>query len=293
MKFGIVIAIAALALTACQESNEANEDAASADPQEAAGDRLVDLWRLDCGTVWVGDLDEFSDEDAYPDQTKELTDSCYLIRHGEDYLLWDTGLPKDLIDHEVDRAAPMDATMTKTLVDQLALLNLTPADIGRVGVSHYHFDHVGQLGDFPGSTLLIGDGDWAELTGDEISETASPEPFAHWVNGDGQVQPVSGDLDIFGDGSVTMLATPGHTPGHHSLLVRFPDRDPIMLTGDLAHFRENYESNGVPDFNADHDATVASLEAFKRRASDLGAAVIIQHEPGDVDKLPFFPEAAF
>ena len=60
-----------------------------------------------------------------------------------------------------------------------------------------------------------------------------------------------GDKDVFGDGSVIMLNTPGHTPGHHSLLVKLKEMGNVLITGDLAHFRENYEANGVPTFNTD------------------------------------------
>ena len=66
----------------------------------------------------------------------------------------------------------------------------------------------------------------------------------------------------------------------------------VLLSGDLAHFRENYESNGVPSFNSDRAQTVASLERFKQIAANLKATVIIQHEPRDVEKLPAFPAAA-
>lgn len=285
MRIAIMGAFAGLALAACQPG--AGEDA-------AADERpLVELWRLDCGSIHVGDLNLFSDSDAYPGQSKELTDSCYLIRHGSDYMLWDAGLPLAVQGHDIDEAAPMDATLANTLEAQLGELGLTPADIGRVGISHYHFDHVGQLPVFPDATLLIGSGDWAVLTSDEQDATVDAAPFAHWVSGGGRVEPVDGDGDVFGDGSVVMLDTPGHTPGHHSLVVRFGDRRPVMLTGDLAHFRENYETNGVPTFNSDHDRTVASLERFKARAADIEATVVIQHEPGDVGELPYFPEAAF
>ena len=57
---------------------------------------------------------------------------------------------------------------------------------------------------------------------------------------------------------------PGHTPGHSSVLVRLKEMGPVLLTGDLVHFRESYESNGVPSFNFDRAATVASIERMKR-----------------------------
>ena len=100
------------------------------------------------------------------------------------------------------------------------------------------------------------------------------------------------DKDVFGDGTVMMLYTPGHTPGHHSLLVRLKEKGNVLLSGDLTHFHENYESNGVPNFNSDRAQTLASLDRFKKIAANLKATVIIQHDARDVSKLPAFPASA-
>ncbi len=66
----------------------------------------------------------------------------------------------------------------------------------------------------------------------------------------------------------------------------------MLLTGDLFHFRENYESSGQPWFNYDRAQTVASMERIKKIASNLNAKIIIQHDARDVEKLPAFPAAA-
>jgi N-acyl homoserine lactone hydrolase len=252
----------------------------------------VQLWRLDCGTVAANDLNAFSDTKAYTGQSKRLTSSCYLIRHGNDYLLWDTGLPAAMKGKPLDDSQAMDATVTLTIKEQLAQLKVDPARIKYVGLSHYHFDHSGQVADFPNATLIVGKGDWTVLTTDPASYGANPAPFAHWISGGGKVEQATTDKDVFGDGSVTMLRLPGHTPGHSGLLVRLKEKGPVLLTGDLAHFSENYASNGVPTFNVDRADTLASLDRFKKLADNLKATVIIQHEPADVGKLPTFPQAA-
>jgi glyoxylase-like metal-dependent hydrolase (beta-lactamase superfamily II) len=120
----------------------------------------------------------------------------------------------------------------------------------------------------------------------------NPEPFASWISGGGKVEPVPLDKDVFGDGTVVMLNTPGHTPGHHSLMVRLPQMGTVLLSGDLAHFHENYDSNGVPTFNTDRAETLASLDRFKKIAANLKATVIIQHDARDIGKLPAFPASA-
>jgi glyoxylase-like metal-dependent hydrolase (beta-lactamase superfamily II) len=244
----------------------------------------MSLARLDCGTPNPPTAvnQRFSDTYAYGDLKLQLIYSCYLIKHGDDYLLWDAG-------HAM--TTPNVAPKV-SLVDQLAQINLKPEQIKYVGISHYHGDHVGQAGSFPKSTLLIGKGDWDALTSPKPPEGAVSAPFANWIKGEGKVEAVPLDKDVFGDGSVIMLYTPGHTPGHHSLLVKLPQMGAVLISGDLAHFRENYETNGVPTFNTDRAQTLASLDRAKKIVAGAKATVIIQHDARDLDKLPVFPASA-
>jgi N-acyl homoserine lactone hydrolase len=251
-------------------------------PVRAQTPPTITLTRLDCGTnAAPSDVARFSDTYAYNGLKVQLTYSCYLIRHGDDYMVWDTGNP-----------VGTTPTAPKTsLVDLLAQLKVTPAQIKYVAISHYHGDHVGQVSSFPQATLLIGKGDWDVLTSPK-PVGANPAPFANWISGGGKVEPLPGDRDVFGDGTVVVLNTPGHTPGHHSLLVKLNQMGNVLITGDLAHFHENYDGNGVPTFNTDRAATLASLDRFKKIAANLKATVIIQHDARDVGKLPAFPAAA-
>lgn len=118
------------------------------------------------------------------------------------------------------------------------------------------------------------------------------KPFEGWIKGENKVEPQAIDKDVFGDGSVIMLRTPGHTPGHSSLLVKLAQIGPVIITGDAVHFRENYDTGGVPAFNFDRAQTVASIERLKKIAANLKATVIIQHDARDVEKLPVFPAFA-
>jgi len=171
-------------------------------------------------------------------------------------------------------------------------LNVKADQIKYVGISHYHGDHIGQVAQLPKATLLIGKGDWDVLTDPKPTPGANREPFANWITGGGKVEPVTLDRDVFGDGTVVMLDTPGHTPGHHALLVRLKDKGNVILSGDFTHFRENYEKNGVPTFNTNRADTVSSTERVKQIAANIKADVIIQHDARDVGKLPAFPAAA-
>ena len=127
----------------------------------------MSLARLDCGTPNPPTAvnQRFSDTYAYGDLKLQLIYSCYLIKHGDDYLLWDAG-------HAM--TTPNVAPKV-SLVDQLAQINLKPEQIKYVGISHYHGDHVGQVGSFPKSTLLIGKGDWDEMSSAKPREGANPD----------------------------------------------------------------------------------------------------------------------
>jgi glyoxylase-like metal-dependent hydrolase (beta-lactamase superfamily II) len=245
---------------------------------------VVTITRLACGTNAppTDVAQRFSDTYAWPKLDIQLTFSCYLVRHGDDYLVWDTGNP-----------VGTGATSPKTsIVDLLAQLNVKPAQVKYVAISHYHGDHTGQVGTLPGSTLLIGKGDWDALNDPKSAAAPSAASFTPWISGGSKVEPQAGDKDVFGDGSVIMLNMPGHTPGHHSLLVKLKEMGNVLITGDLAHFHENYDSNGVPTFNTDRAASLASLDRFKKIAVNLKAMVIIQHDARDIGKLPAFPAAA-
>ena len=247
----------------------------------------VTLTRLDCGkTTTLADVSRFTDVAAFPGLKVQLTYSCYLIKHGNEYLVWDAGNPM------AAGASPAPAAPQRSLIDQLAQLHLMPGQISFIGISHYHSDHVGQVASFPQATLLIGKGDWDALNDAKSSPAINPANFSPWISGGGKVEPLPGDKDVFGDGSVVMLNMPGHTPGHHSLLVKLKEKGTVLLSGDLAHFRENYDSNGVPTFNTNRADTLASLDRFKQLATNLHATVIIQHDARDIDKLPAFPAAA-
>ena len=252
-------------------------------PSLAQSTPEVTLTRLDCGTQVMNDISvRFTDTFAYPGQKLPFTFSCYLIKHGEDYMLWDTG-------HSMSAGPPAPKT---SIVDQLAQLKVKPEQIKFIGISHFHADHTGQLPNFPGASLLIGKGDWDGIKATPAMAGANVAAFGHWMNGGGKMEALSGDKDVFGDATVVIMRTPGHTPGHNSVMVRLKDAGNFLLTGDLSHFHENYDSNGVPSFNFHRGDTVASLERFKKAAANLKATVVIQHDPRDIGKLPAFPIAA-
>jgi N-acyl homoserine lactone hydrolase len=268
VSFGLVVGMSALA--------------GSPVPAQTAAE--VTLTRFDCGTPQAPvDVNaRFSDTYAYAGVKLQFVYSCYLVKHGDEYMMWDTGQSMS--------AGPVAPKVG--LVDLLAQMKVAPEQVKYIGISHYHGDHIGQANSLPKATLLIGKGDWDVLTSAKPPTGVNPQLVSNWISGGGNVEPVPQDKDIFGDGSVVMLYTPGHTPGHHALLVRLPQMGPVILSGDLAHFNENYESGGVPIFNTDRAQTIASIDRIKKIAANSKATIIIQHDARDVDKLPAFPASA-
>jgi N-acyl homoserine lactone hydrolase len=247
----------------------------------SAAAQEITLTRLDCGSG-SNDPRRFSDTFAYSEPTKPFTFSCYVVRHGSDVMVWDTGyLP-----------GSVPSATNKPLADLLKQINVNPDEVKYVGISHFHPDHTGQVGVLRNATLLIGKGDWDGITANPPMSGANVKGFESWIAEKRKVEPLSSDKDVFGDGSVMVLRAPGHTPGHSILLVRLKEMGPVILSGDAVHFHENYEHEGVPSFNYDRAQTLASIQRVKQIEKNLKATVIIQHDPRDIGKLPAFPAAA-
>ena len=280
-----VLASAALAISACSGSAEdAQNQPSPANSAEPVTPPLT-LTRLDCGTATIKDFDAFfSDKPGlYEKGPRDVTDSCYLVRRGDQMLLWDTGLSDKILGGEEDMG-PLVARLSKTVVQQLTELGVNPADIDIVGISHMHTDHTGQAHNFPNARLIIGKGDFEQTKGKD-------DPFGPWRKEGANVTAATADVDVFGDGSVIALHLPGHTPDHMALLVKLPSGS-VLLSGDMYHSREAREKRGVPPFNTSREQTLASMNKFEKVAKDTGARVIIQHEPRDIELLPAFPQAA-
>jgi N-acyl homoserine lactone hydrolase len=281
-----ILLLAAAAIAGCRVSEApGNAPDNAVEPPAPAGLAVpMALSRIDCGRVDVADFTGvFSDKKAYPPGSRQLASSCYLIRHGETIMIWDTGFSIDLKGKQKDLGG-LIASLDRTVVEQLADGGLKAADVDVLGISHSHADHTGQAALFPTARLIIGKADFDGAKGKD-------DPFVPWRNADANVTTTERDLDIFGDGTVVAYFLPGHTPGHMALLVRLKS-GPVLLSGDVVHGHDTLALKAVPTFNTDRAQSIASMERFEKLAKDTGAKVIIQHEPADIGKLPAFPKPA-
>lgn len=285
-RFILTAAVAAL-LAACTPKTDAPVAEAPAAPQIA-------LYALDCGRITVSDADIFADDGAFKGVKREFVDPCYLIRHPSGDLLWDAGLPDALNALPAGVTdGPFSITVPKTLASQLAEIQVTPADVEFLSVSHSHFDHVGNAGAFAAtSTFLVDPRERAFMFRDEAKKDA--QQFASYSALEtAKTVEIATDAphDVFGDGSVEIHPAPGHTPGHRVLLVKLAEAGPVLLTGDMYHLAESREKRTVPRFNVDRAQTLAAMDAVEKLAADTGARVVRQHVPEDFAALPTFPEA--
>ena len=281
----ITAAVSALALaSACGSESPASTEATLESPPETQQEAALEVDVLDCGTIEVSDLDAFSSAGDYAGETDTFTDSCFLVRHPDGNLLWDLGLPGVLAIAGPQTQQIFTVSLEQTITEQLADRGMSPDDVDYVSISHSHFDHIGQADQVAGSTWLVSQKELDAMFG-EGAEIAQEQQALFSLFAPMEQKVFEDELDVFGDGSVVIFETPGHTPGHTSLQLMMPETGPVLLTEDLYHRAESRELKRVPRFNSDEAMTVSSMEAFEARADALGAKVIIQHEPADIDPL--------
>ena len=241
------------------------------------------LYILNCGEGHVIDISRWS-PGVNVGKPMDMSENCYLLHHTQGWLLWDTGIP-DAIAAMPDGQAPDDPRAIywrrpKTLASQLESVGVKPPEIKYLAISHTHPDHIGNVELFPQAMLLV-----------QKAEYEWPNPL-----GVGRFKPehpvtkLEGDYDVFGDGSVTIIATPGHTPGHQSLLVKLPKTGAVLLSGDAVHFKDNWDNRRVPSINTDKDKTLASMQHMAEVLAKEKAQLWINHDKAQTDTLKHAPE---
>ena len=241
------------------------------------------LYVIDCGWAHAVDQSLWS-PGVNVGVPIDFSDNCYLMHHtSEGYVLWDTGLTDRLAglpEGQSVQATGQTWHRTQTLVAALAALGIKPADVHYIGISHVHPDHIGNVEQFSQSTLIIQKAEW------DYGLTLPLKPFRP----EHKAQLIEGDKDLFGDGCLTILSTPGHTPGHQSLLVRLRKTGYVVLSGDAVHFESNWEHRRVPAFNIDKAQSAASMEKIARVIVDKHAQLWINHDKPSSDARRHAPE---
>ena len=291
------IRVAAAFITlACMFMLEGTRDANAGSklPDPLSAGVAEKLYRLDCGHSLANDESVWTPGENLG-RDIEFSSTCWLIKHGGEWLLWDTGVPETALnDPKGWSTLPKLIVyhLDKSITAQLAEIGLKPGDIGRVAISHTHGDHIGNMALFPSATVLMQRAEYSWIhspngPNDNVNQLMA---LARKLLGTPKkLQLIDGDTDVFGDGSVTLLATPGHTPGHQSLLVHLKSSGFIMLSGDVVHLQGNFVKNIVPSLNTDKAASIASMARIRQLIETYNATFFINHDKSQTDQLRLLP----
>lgn len=218
----------------------------------------------------------------------------YLITHPKGNVVFDTGVHCSCIDDArgrlgdiADAFAPR-AKPGEEIVSQLAKFELTPDDITYVVNSHFHFDHAGGNEFFPHSTFLVQKNELEASKDPVLREKAffDPQDYDHNLN----YQAVDGELDIFDDGTLVLLPTHGHTPGHQSMRIRITKGTDIVVTADACYTQRNMDENMLPSIAYDTDEMYRSLGTLRDLRDKQGATILYGHDPAQWRQVKHAPE---
>ncbi len=241
----------------------------------------IELYLFTSGTLALGGV--------------EVPVPFYLIRHPRGTALVDGGNPlavaRDPREHWGQLADLFTVCMSEEdhCVAQLTKLGVPPDAISYVVQTHLHIDHTGALGHFPDASVVV---HRREL---EAARSADSPEASGYVRRDYERPlnwaPVEGEHDLFGDGTISLIETPGHSAGHMSLLLQLGDLGPVLLTADAADNRAQWEGRAHPRALHSREEATRSLEVLRALARKTGAKVIFGHDPENWSGLKHAPES--
>lgn len=221
--------------------------------------------------------------------------AVYIIEHPRHGLiLFDTGLNYHGADPEeadvywapgLREALGCSMERDQAIDRQLDKLGYKLEDVKTVVLSHMHFDHAGGMCHFPDATFVV--------QKKELQYAWWPDEFSKGVyfyndykdTRDYRFVQLNGDVDLFQDGSVRLLTTPGHSPGHQSMLLQLSNRGPVLLAADAAHLQGAYRTFRCMPF----DWSIESATETYHRIRQLELAqveIVFSHDPDDFARLP-------
>ena len=218
--------------------------------------------------------------------TSQLSIASFLVVHPRGTLMWDTGAISDetwtpgrrpqarhlVLSNNADRYV----TLAKSLAGQLKEIGYQPTDINYLALSHYHWDHVANANAFAKSTWLVRKIERDAMFPQPAAEPPQPSNFASLLSA--KTTLITDDYDVFGDGTVVIKASTGHTPGHNVLYVKLAKTGGVVLAGDLYHYPEERSLNRLPIADFDQAQTGRSREVLDGFLKQTGSQLWIQHD---------------
>jgi glyoxylase-like metal-dependent hydrolase (beta-lactamase superfamily II) len=262
--------------------------------QQPPAAKTVRLYVFDCGILMGQNIATYNlTTTAAP--KGDMSVACFLVVHPRGTLIWDTGGVPDArvttgrstdIDLELTPGRKIPWRVDKKLRDQLREVGYQPSDITYLALSHMHYDHTANANDFHSATWLV-----QEVERDRMFGTSPPSSFSTYSDlKSSKTTLLHGDYDVFGDGTVVIKSTPGHTAGHQSLFVNLAGNGPLLLSGDLYHYPEERALKVVPTFEFNKEQSLASRAAIEEFMQQRGAQLWIQHDLVQNEKLKKSPQ---
>jgi glyoxylase-like metal-dependent hydrolase (beta-lactamase superfamily II) len=266
-----------------------------AQTRKPAPPKSVRLYVLDCGKITVANGDSMGFKPGEL-ATSNMVTPCFLIVHPRGTLIWDTGeIPDSAFKTGVAPQTAGAFTVDRPLLPQLAAIGYRPADITYLALSHYHGDHVANANAFAGSTWIVQKGDRDAIfapradTKGKLGAVGNPAYF-EGLDKSKTMLLKGEDHDVFGDGTVVIKFTPGHTPGHQSLFLTLAKTGPVLLSGDLYHYPEEITYKRIPPFDSDKEQTAKSRAMIEEFVKKNNAQLWIQHDYTTGIKRKIAPE---
>ena len=219
----------------------------------------------------------------------DFTAQSYLVVHPKGTLMWDAGV---IADSQFKGSEPVKegiSTATKPLLPQLAAAGYKPSDITYFAMSHYHSDHTANANVFAGSTWIVQKAERDAMFAGPPAQIMAPATFSALKDAKTKLLE-NEDFDVFGDGSVVVMSTPGHTPGHQVLFVKTATRGPIVLAGDLYHYPEERTTGKTPSFEFNAAQSKVSRNRIEIFLKQTGAQLWIEHDIATHANLPKAPK---
>jgi glyoxylase-like metal-dependent hydrolase (beta-lactamase superfamily II) len=202
--------------------------------------------------------------------------AAFVVEHPRGTLVFDTGMHPEVISStaRLRKTAPLfdiELDPSRLLAGQLAAVDIDASRVTHAAVSHLHFDHAGGLTCVPNARLLVQRDEWRAAFHPGLIEFGvfNPDDFdlGH------EREELEGEHDVFGDGSVRLVRTPGHTAGHQSLLIE----DRALLVGDACYCRLALDLDALPPFAADASRQRKTF-AWLREQESSGINLVFSHD---------------
>jgi N-acyl homoserine lactone hydrolase len=247
------------------------------------------IYVFDNGTLSGLDPKQFFGFERSELKEVDFTAQSYLIVHPKGTLMWDAGVIPDAAFKGAGPVKEGISTATKPLMPQLMAAGYTPAEVTYFAMSHYHSDHTANANAFAGATWIVQKAERDVMFSDAQVGIMQRASFSALKDAKTKILE-NEDYDVFGDGSVVVMSTPGHTPGHQVLFVKTAKRGPIVLAGDLYHYPEERTTGKTPSFEFNVPQSKASRNRVEIFLRQTGAQLWIEHDIATHANLPKPPK---